>query len=181
MRRTIAPVLAILILLLAMACQGSDNDAGESVDQRVNAALAAVPTITPQPTATPQPTTTPQADSVEKLEATIESLMGRLATAESALLTQEEKLLALIDVLGVPEPVVELTGPVGGSIVIAASDSRELSDRCYQHRASAGGTGNTFLVEWAILGKTDALCFNPIDACVKEAVIGEPLPRSCIT
>ena len=72
MKTTIAPVLATLLLLLALACQQSDDDVDQLVDERIAAALAAVPTITPQPTATPQVTATPQAGSAENIEATIE-------------------------------------------------------------------------------------------------------------
>ena len=70
MNTRFAPVLATLLLLLAMACQQSDVELDQPVEEQIAAALAAVPTITPQPTATP-PT-----GPVVNIGATIESLGG---------------------------------------------------------------------------------------------------------
>lgn len=177
MKTTIAPVLATLILLLALACQQSDGDVGELVDERIAAALAAVPTITPQPTATPQARA--QAVSVEDLEATIESLTGRLATAESKLLAQDEEFRDFVSGLDDPEGDVILTGPLSGSIVTTAIESTTPAGRCWQYRVVSDGTGNTFLVEWEVLGNSEGLCFNPSSTCAREARIGAPLPQSC--
>lgn len=174
MRTTIAPVLATLLLLLALACQGSDQDVGPSVDEQIAAALAAVPTITPQPTATPQTV------SVEKLEATIESLMGRLAAAESKLLAQDEEFRDLVNSLDDPAEEVISTTPLSGSIVTAAIESTTSAGRCWQYRVVSDGTGNTFLVEWEVDGVVEGLCFNPVTTCAKEARVGAPLPRSCV-
>lgn len=179
MNKTIAPVLATLLLLLALACQQSDGDVGQLVDERIADALAAVPTITPQPTATPQAAATGQAVSVEKIEATIESLIGRLATAESKLLAQDEEFQEFISALDAPEADAISTVPLSGSIVTAAIESTTPAGRCWQYRVVSDGTGNTFLVEWEVLGESEGLCFNPSTACAREATVGEPLPRSC--
>lgn len=174
MNTRIVPLLASLLLLLGLACQQSDSDVGQLVDEQIAAALAAVPTITPQPTATPQ------AVSVEDFEATIDSLMKRLATAESELKAQGDEFINFVN-SGVDEPTpdVILTGPLAGSIVTIAVESTTSEGRCWQYRVASDGTGNTFLVEWELEGISDALCHNPSSLCVREVEIGGPLPRSC--
>ena len=187
MNGTIAPILATLLLLLALACQRSDADVGQLVDERIATAMAAVPTITPQPTATPQATaapqatTPPQAGLVGKIEATIESLKDRLATAEAELKAQDKEFRDLIGALVGPETEVISTVPLSsGSVVTAVIESTTPAGRCWQYRLAAAGTGNTLLVEWRVLENIDSLCFNPSSICATEVIIGAPLPESCV-
>ena len=186
MNATFAPLLVTLLLLLALACQRSDADMGKLADEGIATALAAVPTITPQPTATPQksaapePTAPLQAVSVEKIEATIESLIGRLATAEAELKAQDKEFRDLISALDDSEAGAISTGPISGSIVTTVIESTTPAGRCWQYRVVSDGTGNTLLVEWEVLENVDALCFNPSSTCAKEVVIGAPLPESCV-
>ena len=180
MKTTMVPLIATLLLLLALACQQSDQDVGQLVDERIAAALAAFPTVTPQPTATPQAADSPQAGSVDKIEATIESLMERVATAESALLAQDKEFRDLISALDVPDANFISTGPLTGSIVTNVVESTTPSGRCWQYRVASDGTGNTLLVEWEVLEKIEAFCFNPSSTCAKEVQIGASLPRTCV-
>ena len=156
MNTRFAPVLATLLLLLAMACQQSDVELDQPVEEQIAAALAAVPTITPQPTATPP--TGPVVNigaTIESLEATIDSLTGRLATAESELLAQDEEFQDLIALLDEREIVGVLPDPQ--EIVTTAIKSTDYLGHCWVHRSIAGGNGDTFLIEWDILGDTKAL------------------------
>ncbi len=181
MKKTIIPVMAALVLLLALACQQSDQDVGQLVDERITAALAVVPTITPQPTSTPHtgtasPTGTP--GSGETINATIESLMGRLEAAESQLQAQDLKFRDLMIVLD-NLAIIEVVEPGPPTVVTIASNSTTFTGRCWQYRLSVSGNGNTFLVEWEVEGNTESLCFNPSSICVEEVRIGEALPESC--
>lgn len=186
MNGTIPPLLVTLLLLLALACQRSGTDVGQLVDEQIAAALAAVPTITPQPTATPQKTAAPQAaalpqpGSIENIEATIESLMGRLTTAESELKAQYKEFRDLISALDDSEADAISTVPLSGSVVTTVIESISPSGRCWQYRLAAAGTGNTLLVEWRVLENIDSLCFNPSSTCATEVAIGAPLPASCV-
>ncbi len=186
MNGTIPPLLVTLLLLLALACQRSGTDVGQLVDEQIAAALAAVPTITPQPTATPQKTAAPQAaalpqpGSIENIEATIESLMGRLTTAESELKAQYKEFRDLISALDDSEADAISTVPLSGSVVTTVIESISPSGRCWQYRLAAAGTGNTLLVEWRVLENIDSLCFNPSSICATEVAIGAPLPASCV-
>ena len=192
MNGTIPPLLVTLLLLLALACQRSGTELGQLVDERIAAALAAVPTITPQPTATLQKTAAPQATvlpqaaalpqpgSIEKIEATIESLMGRLTIAESELKAQYKEFRDLINALDDSEADAISTVPLSGSVVTAVIESISPSGRCWQYRLAAAGTGNTLLVEWRVLENIDSLCFNPSSSCATEVAIGAPLPASCV-
>ncbi|MDA1129687.1 MAG: hypothetical protein O2913_13485 [Chloroflexi bacterium] len=171
MNSKLVPVLAILLLFLALACQRSEEDVTQLVDQRVVDALAALPTITPQPAF--------DAEATENLEATIEALTERLEAAESALVTQDKKFQDLVSALDYTAPEDVLTGPLPGSVVITAERSVEVGG-CWIHRLAGDGTGNDFLVEWVVDGNTSGLCFNPISACAREVSIGASLPRSCV-
>ena len=173
MNARILAVLTTLLLLLALACQKSDRDVSQLVDERVAEALARVPTITPQPTATPQAVSE---DVVDTTDAAIESLLGRLEIAESELRAQNDAFQAFVG--SVSEPQAE-TGPLGGSIVTTAVESTDPSGRCWQYRVVSDGTGNTFLVEWEVLGVSNALCHNPSSICAREVEIRTALPRSC--
>ena len=180
MKSTVTPLLAALLLILALACQQSVGDVDELVDERIAAALAAVPTITPQPSAKPHATATTQSVSLEKVAANVESLMERLATVESRLLAQDEEFREIISGLAGPEADVIVSGPLGGSIVTSVIESTTPSGRCWQYRVASDGTGNTLLVEWVVLEKTEASCYNPSSNCGKEVEIGAPLPRTCV-
>ena len=180
MTSKIVPVMAILLLILALACQRSDEDVNQLVDEGITTALDAIPTITPQPTAQPVPTASPVSTvSTEKIEATIDALMARLESAESELVTQEKKFQDLISTLNYQDPEDIVTGPLPGSVVTKAEESVTIGG-CWIHGLGGDGTGNTFLVEWVVDGETSALCFNPISACAKEVTIGAALPRSCV-
>ena len=182
MKTAVAPALATLLLFLAMACQQSDQDIGQLVDERIAAALAVVPTITPQPTATPQPlqVETLETASVEGFEDTIASLMRRLAKAESELLVQNEEFQGFVIGLDAPSETVGIpTDPLAESTVTIAEESTTPAGRCWPFRVVSDGTGNTFLVEWEVLGISNALCHHPSSTCAKEVTIGAPLPRPC--
>ncbi len=187
MNTTIASVLATLLLLLGIACQQSNDDVDQLVDERIAAALAAVVTITPQPTATPQPGSANKIEAtfqslnatIQSLEFTIESLAGRLAAAESELLAQDNEFRDLVDALTEPEPDVILNN--SARLVTTAIESTTYLGGCWIHRRAAGGNGDTFLIEWDILGNIESLCFNPSSICVEEVMIGATLPQSCGT
>ncbi|MEX0761385.1 MAG: trypsin-like peptidase domain-containing protein [Dehalococcoidia bacterium] len=60
-KRLFSPAFLIAVLFLAsVACGPSGDEVAATIDARVQAALAQVPTETPQPTVTPAPTVTPQ-------------------------------------------------------------------------------------------------------------------------
>ena len=186
MKMTIAPILAALVLLLAMACGGSDEDVGQLVDERILEALASIPTVTPQPTATPQATSVvrteekPTATPDTALATTIASLIERLASAESKLVAQDQEFREFVDSLNIPSTDDIPTGDLTGSVVTKITESTEPGG-CFVYRIAIGGNGNTYLVEWTIDGNIESLCFNPLSTCVQEAEIGAPLPRSCIS
>ncbi len=185
MKTAIVPLLAIMLLLLSIACQGTDEDIGRLVDERIVAALAVAPTVTPQPTPTPQDVsqTVARLISEKQLEATIESLAGRLALAESKLLAQDGELHDLIRIVNDPDnpnyPDANSPDTRIGAIVTAAIEST-VGGVCWLYRAENGGKGNTFLVEWDLQGESGGLCYNPSSTCVQEVEIGGVLPDSCL-
>lgn len=185
MKTAIVSVVAIMLLLLSIACQGTDEDIGRLVDERVIAALAVDPTVTPQPTATPQDVsqTISRLISIDQLEATLESLAGRLALAESKLLAQDGELHDLIKIVNDPDnpnyPNANSPDNRIGAIVTAAVESTS-GGVCWLYRAENGGKGNTFLVEWNLQGESGGLCYNPSSTCVQEVEIGGVLPDSCL-
>ena len=165
----------ILLLLLGLACQTSDEDIEKVVEERIVAALAAVPTVTPQPTTTPRVASQPI--STDQLEASIESLIDRLAAAESKLLAQDERLGELSSLVGAAD--VGLPDPRMGAIVFTAVES-SVGGVCWLYRAENGGKGNLFLIEWEQDGETNGLCYHPSSTCVEEVQIGAVLPDSCL-
>ena len=95
------------------------------------------------------------------------------------MLAQDEEFQDLIKILDEREIVGVLPDPQ--KIVTTAIQSTDYLGHCWVHRRIAGGNGDTFLIEWDILGDTKALCFDPSSTCVEQVEIGAPLPLSCGT
>ncbi len=184
-------LLIVGLTLVVVACQRSTGEVQRLADERIATALAGIPTATIQPSQTPQPTATPQPSatpplmptpiSQEGIEDAIDILRERLEAVEFELVAQDNEFRQFITVLNDFEAEVSafMASPPSEAIVIQAVNSQSSSGLCWLHRTTAGGNGNTFHVQWELLGRVDGLCYSPLSICAREVRIGGPLPESC--
>lgn len=120
-------------------------------------------------------------DLLDKLRKFEDALELRFENAEAELVAQDAEFRKFIAELVKFESEVRLfmATPPSGAIVTSASNSTNAFGQCWGLRTAIGDSGQTYHIQWSVLGELKGLCYIPNSLCVREVRIGLPLPRSC--